>query len=109
MTKLRMHKTTKLRPASAPAPKTKTVSDRRITGRTLQARRYKLWLEDPTCKVCKRAVEYPGGFELDHTVPLFMGGLDTEENCQILCMWRDEMGNKQGCHAEKSAEEAKLL
>lgn len=110
MTKLRMHKPNTLRMASTPAPKVKVkaVADRRITGRRLQARRKDIWLRDPTCAKCKRVVSYPSGFELDHIVPLFMGGEDTEDNCQVLCVEVriiDGRRVKTGCHAEKSATE----
>ncbi|SEJ31803.1 HNH endonuclease [Azotobacter beijerinckii] len=75
------------------------VSERRMTGRKLQSRRFNVWLRDPCCATCRRVVEYPGGFELDHKVPLFKGGEDSEENCQILCSGPD------GCHAKKTAED----
>ncbi|MNE68080.1 HNH endonuclease [compost metagenome] len=50
-------------------------------------------------------VSYPGGFELDHKVPLFQGGADTDENCQILCVRFEVVEGrsvKAGCHAEKT-------
>ncbi|WP_219906060.1 HNH endonuclease [Pseudomonas aeruginosa] len=64
---------------------TASTSERRMTGSRLQKRRYRLWLASPQCAECGVMVAYPGGFELDHKVPLFQGGEDTEENCQILC------------------------
>lgn len=110
MAKLRMHKPNTLRMASTPAPKVKVVADRRITGRRLQARRRDIWLRDPTCAKCGRVVAYPSGFELDHKVPLFMGGEDTEDNCQVLCVHVEMIDGqrvKTGCHADKSATEQK--
>ena len=83
-----------------------TTATKRMTGRSLQTRRLNIWKKDPTCKECKRLVAYPGGFELDHIIPLWEGGSDDDSNCQILCIWRDEKGDKQGCHAKKSAREA---
>lgn len=77
----------------------------RMTGRRLQARRLRLWSRDPHCASCGRVTQFPDGFELDHKVPLFLGGQDADENCQIMCIWYDEAGNKRGCHVEKSNEE----
>lgn len=77
-----------------------------MTGRGLQARRLKLWTEAPHCASCGVLTDYPHGFELDHIVPLSQGGQDTEDNCQVLCVWYDIDGTKHGCHAAKSAEEA---
>lgn len=77
----------------------------RMTGRKLQDRRLRIWSADPHCAGCGRVTDYPRGFELDHITPLFMGGADIDENCQVLCVWYDEAGNKQGCHNAKSIEE----
>lgn len=74
-----------------------TVAKTRITGYTLQKRRLRMWSQSPVCAECGRVVLYPHGFELDHKVPLCMGGSDTEDNCQILCAGPD------GCHAHKTA------
>ena len=77
--------------------------DGRIRGRALQARRLKVWTKDPRCAKCKKLVEFndkPGrGFQLDHKVPLFKGGPDTEENCQVLCV------GPEGCHDRKTASD----
>lgn len=86
--------------------RTDTIAERRITGRRLQDRRFKMWAANPRCAHCGRLVEYPGGFELDHKVPLHLAGEDTEENCQILCMWRDTDGVKHGCHEVKTKVDA---
>lgn len=83
-----------------------TVAERRITGYTNQLRRFRIWRRDPHCQMCGRLVDYPTGFELDHKVPLFQGGPDTDENCQVLCVWWDTDGKKRGCHAIKTAAEA---
>ena len=85
--------------------RTERVADRRITGAKLQERRFAMWQASPVCAGCQRIVEYPGGFELDHIVPLSQGGEDTSENCQLLCVWTDTDGKKRGCHAEKTARE----
>lgn len=73
-----------------------TSSDRRITGRTLQNRRLRIWSKDPHCAQCGRLVAYPHGFELDHVVALANGGADTDANCQVLCIGAD------GCHDAKT-------
>ncbi|MGP5283164.1 HNH endonuclease [Pseudomonas helleri] len=108
MARLKMLKSP-LKMATTQITKAHVVADRRITGRRLQARRLSVWKRDPTCAVCGRLVAYPQGFELDHKVPLFMGGEDLEANCQVLCV-RFEMIEgqriKRGCHASKTSAEA---
>jgi len=100
MAKLKMHRPA-IKMADTQRVKVAVVADRRITGRRLQARRLAVWQRDPTCAVCGRVVAYPAGFELDHIVPLFMGGEDVEANCQILCVDSPD-GRYQGCHAKKT-------
>lgn len=82
-----------------------TLSDRRISGRRLQDRRWRLWKKDPHCVDCGRLTEYPGGFELDHEVRLDQGGADEDFNCRIRCVHWDANGMKAGCHAEKTKRE----
>lgn len=72
-------------------------SSPRITGRALQKRRLSVWTKDPTCALCGRLTDYPSGFELDHRIPLFKDGEDTEANCQVLC------NGVNGCHEKKTA------
>ncbi|MCY1366209.1 HNH endonuclease [compost metagenome] len=76
-----------------------TTKERRITGRKLQDRRMKVWSRNPHCAHCGRLCDFPAGFELDHKVPLYQGGSDTEDNCQVLCSGLD------GCHAKKTASD----
>ena len=83
-----------------------SVTQRLVTGAHLQARRFKMWRRDPTCQVCGRLVAHPEGYELDHIMPLWAGGLDEDSNCQVLCVHYDELGDKQGCHVDKTAAEA---
>lgn len=60
-------------------------TDGRLRGRKLQARRLRVWTANPYCACgCGRLTEYPDGFQLDHKVPLYKGGEDTDENCQVL-------------------------
>lgn len=77
----------------APAP---TRSERRITGRQLQARRLRIWAQDPHCADCRQLVDYPDGFELDHEVALVNGGADTDDNCRVRC---------HACHEAKTARD----
>jgi len=81
--------------------KTMKVADKRITGVTLQQRRLKVWQRDPRCVMCGKLTEYPHGFELDHIIPLYLGGEDVIENTQILCCGED------GCHKKKTSQDMK--
>lgn len=74
----------------------------RITGRSLQSRRLKVWSEHPHCAMCGELVAYPAGFELDHKISLYAQGADTEDNVQILCI---DVGDKIGCHRKKTAND----
>lgn len=108
MAKLKMLQPKLARQAYTPPVKVARVADRRITGRRLQARRYSVWLKNPVCAACGRTVAYPSGFELDHIVPLELGGEDTEENSQVMCVHVqviDGQRVKTGCHVNKTAEE----
>jgi len=88
--------------ATAPTP-----SAKRMTGRKLQDRRLRVWSADPHCAHCGAVTAYPDGFELDHKVPLFQGGHDTDENSQVLCVHYDAQGRKVGCHVAKTASDLK--
>lgn len=77
-----------------------TTQARRMTGAKLQQRRLHLWSQSPCCAACGRLTDYPHGFELDHVVPLHLGGRDDESNLQVLCSGPD------GCHAAKTKREA---
>lgn len=80
-------------------------SDLRMAGRALQDRRMRMWSASPCCARCGRLTDWPHGFELDHKVRLADGGPDTDDNCQILCVYHDDTGAKAGCHAEKTRRE----
>lgn len=103
-------KTLPPRLAKAPSRQMETTStrERRMTGRRLQDRRWRLWQKDPHCSRCGRLVEYPGGFELDHKIPIYLGGEDTEDNCQILCVYVDPVKGKSGCHIDKTKSDMGL-
>lgn len=84
-----------------------TTRENRMTGRALQARRLRIWTRNPRCACCDRLTVFPHGFELDHIVPLFQGGQDTDENTQVMCVEWLADGTKAGCHVEKSSKEMK--
>ena len=84
-----------------PVLKTKVVKPldvvtRRVTGSQRQKRRLLKWQENPHCAAGGSLLAFPDGFELDHIIPLFKGGKDTTENCQVLCI---------ECHRKKTKEE----
>ena len=69
----------------------------RIRGRKLDRIRRRVLLRDHyTCRHCGRVSVVD--MEVDHIVPLFLGGAESDENRQVLCC---------DCHAAKSAEEEK--
>lgn len=70
----------------------------RIRGTTLQNRRKRLLSANPLCVHCQRDGRVTAAVHLDHIVPLWQGGPDTERNLQGLCV---------PCHAAKSADEAR--
>ncbi len=99
-----MARLTTIKPRIQMAPTRKvqslpTTKERRLTGRKLQDRRMNVWARNPHCANCGKLCDFPAGFELDHRVPLFQGGSDTEDNCQVLCSGPD------GCHAKKTAQD----
>jgi 5-methylcytosine-specific restriction protein A len=68
----------------------------RITGGNLRKTRRRIAIRDQyTCQRCGAVVAH---FEIDHIVPLFLGGSDSDINRQLLCV---------SCHKEKSDEEGK--
>jgi len=82
-----------------------TPSAKRMTGRKLQDRRLRVWSANPQCAHCGLLTLYPHGFELDHKVSLFDGGEDIEANTQVLCVSRDALGRKAGCHDAKTRQD----
>lgn len=77
----------------------------RLTGRRLVEARLRIWAKDPHCAMCGKVVQYPGGFELDHILPLSKGGSNEDGNLQVLCA--DDPGDplSQGCHSLKTGED----
>jgi 5-methylcytosine-specific restriction endonuclease McrA len=49
--------------------------------------------DNGTCRICRNSLPYaPGGFAIDHIVPIALGGPDTPANLQLTC---------QPCNREK--------
>lgn len=67
----------------------------RIRGYELHKIRERIMLRDEyTCQICGRATV---DGEVDHKIPLHLGGAESDENRQWLC--------KEPCHREKSERE----
>ena len=61
-------------------------TDGRLRGRSLQARRLRVWTKDPHCQHCKKLVDYPDGFHLDHIVMVDKAGENLDDKAvQVLC------------------------
>jgi 5-methylcytosine-specific restriction protein A len=68
----------------------------RIRGRILQRLRGRIMQGQPLCKMCDEKGLVTPGAEMDHIVPLFMGGSNDDDNLQMLCV---------ECHRKKSADD----
>lgn len=68
----------------------------RLSGRRNQARRQRLFRREPLCRHCSVHGRVALATELDHVIPLYKGGSDTEDNTQPLC---------HACHYEKSQQD----
>lgn len=78
----------------------------RPAGGSWMALRRKVMQRDRyTCAVCGTVrLDH----EVDHIIPLEQGGPATDmANLQLLCAWVDADGVKRGCHADKTAAEAR--
>lgn len=74
-----------------------TTRTQRITGSKLQAIRAR-WLSlHPLCVDCEKLGRVTAARELDHIVPLHLGGQDNDSNRQGLCV---------ECHKVKTRQEA---
>lgn len=73
------------------------VAENRITGRPLTRIRERILARDgAACRKCGKMV---GRLEIDHIVPLHLGGAESDENRQLLCA--------VPCHKAKSELENK--
>lgn len=70
----------------------------RLSGRRLQARNERILAANPLCVCCQAKGRVRAAVEIDHRIPLHLGGQDTEDNLQALC---------KECHDQKSAQEAR--
>ena len=68
----------------------------RIRGRTLQRLRTRIMQGQPLCRACDAKGFVTPSAEMDHIVPLFMGGSNDDDNLQMLCV---------ECHRKKSADD----
>lgn len=75
-----------------------TLTVKRITGRVLQSRNRRLLAREPLCRACVEQCKVTAAVQVDHIVPLHLGGSEDESNLQGLCL---------KCHDAKSAKEAK--
>ena len=70
----------------------------RTRGRAWMETRERWLRKHPLCIACLSQGRTAAAEEVDHVIPLWMGGRDDETNYQALC---------KACHAVKTAEEAK--
>jgi 5-methylcytosine-specific restriction protein A len=89
--------TQRVAPLTTTRVRTIESSSKRITGRMLQARNTRYLREHPLCARCEAEGRTAAAMEVDHKIPLHVGGQDVESNLQGLCI---------KCHEAKSAREA---
>lgn len=75
-----------------------TAETQRVTGRKLQVANARILARDPLCVKCLEQCRVSASVEVDHIVPLHLGGSDDDSNKQGLCI---------PCHQAKSADEAR--
>lgn len=78
--------------------RTLTTQTQRVTGRRLQRSNARILEANPLCVLCQEAGVVAAAVEVDHIIPLHLGGADEDHNKQGLC---------KPCHDAKSAEEAR--
>jgi 5-methylcytosine-specific restriction protein A len=92
-----------LRPRVSASPPQVPVSTappmQRVTGRALQRIRRQHLQQQPLCVRCKSKGRIAAATQIDHEIPLWNGGADTDSNRQGLC---------DDCHREKTASECSL-
>lgn len=80
--------------------KNKAQPTERIRGRTLQRLRTRIMQDQPLCRMCDEKGLVTPGAEMDHIVPLFMGGSNDDANLQMLCV---------ECHLAKTAKDLGIV
>jgi 5-methylcytosine-specific restriction protein A len=73
-----------------------TYTDRRVRGRAGQRMRAEVLAEEPCCRLCLGEGKRVRATEVDHIVPLALGGSEARANKQALC---------KPCHEAKSKSE----
>lgn len=81
------------RPWQRPA----SYTDKRKRGRAGQRERARILAEEPLCRICEAAGRVSESKEVDHIVPLSLGGTEDRSNKQGLC---------KPCHRAKTAAES---
>lgn len=74
-----------------------TTNTERMRGRHRQRRNQLLLSAEPLCRECAKHGRTTAAQEIDHIIPLHMGGTEHEANLQPLCI---------DCHKAKTAAEA---
>lgn len=72
---------------------TKQTPTKRIRGRELQRIRKRILQRDPLCIECKKHKRVRASTQVDHIVPLYIGGEESDDNRQGLC---------DQCHEKKT-------
>ena len=62
----------------------------------MQRLRTRIMQDQPLCKMCDEKGLVTPGAEMDHILPIFMGGSNDDDNLQMLCV---------ECHRKKTAED----
>jgi 5-methylcytosine-specific restriction protein A len=75
----------------------KNFDDKRQRGRPARRERTRILAEEPTCRHCDKLGIVTPSEEVDHIIPLSLGGGEDRSNKQALC---------KPCHAAKTAREA---
>jgi 5-methylcytosine-specific restriction endonuclease McrA len=87
----------KLQTASAPQAAAHGTGSR-LRGRGLQVRNARILARHPLCRQCESGGVVRPATQLDHIIPLHLGGEDHESNLQGLCV---------ECHEQKTTREAR--
>ena len=49
------------------------------------------------CQKCTRKIPHGDDWDLDHAIPLSLGGSNADDNIQVICSW---------CHGDKTSEDS---
>jgi 5-methylcytosine-specific restriction endonuclease McrA len=74
----------------------------RLSGRRAQARADRIKLRDQwTCQACQKVTTQ---LEVDHRIPMSLGGSDEDDNLQSLCIPCHEAKSRRERHARERVE-----